>query len=136
MEPFTVGGKTAILNLAKNPAGFNQAISTVKEDKRTKNVLVAVNDMPSDGTDISWLWDTQFENLCDNSVKAVYVSGTRMHDVALRLKYAGVENVKAVEITQDTLKELIAKDGEVSYLIVNYTVLFGTESILKDLEDK
>ena len=136
MEPFTINGKTAILNLAKNPAGFNQAISTVKEDSRTKNVLVAVNDMPSDGTDISWLWDTQFEGLCDNNVKAVYVSGTRMHDVALRLKYAGVKSIKTIDINAETLKEFISNKGEVCYLLVNYTVLFGTESILKELEDK
>ena len=136
MEPFKINGKTAILNLAKNPAGFNQAISTVKEDNRTKNVLVAVNDMPSDGTDISWLWDTQFESLRDDSVKAVYVSGVRKHDTALRLKYAGIKNIKIIDINAETLKEFISESGEVCYLLVNYTVLFGTESLLKEMEDK
>lgn len=136
MEPFTIGGKAVILNLAKNPAGFNQALSAVSADNRTKNVLIAVNDAPSDGIDISWLWDTDFESLCKSDIKTVYVSGTRMYDVALRLKYAGVKNVKTVEINADTLKELTCQSGEVCYLLVNYTVLFGTQSILKELEDK
>ncbi len=134
MEPFVIDGKTVILNLAKNPAGFNQAISTVCADKRSKNVLIAVNDMASDGTDISWLWDTEFEKL--EGAKKVYVSGTRMYDVALRLKYAGFEDIKAIEITPDTLKELISGEAEVSYLLVNYTVLFDTQNILKNMEDK
>lgn len=136
MEPFTVGGKTVILNLAKNPAGFNQALSTINDDKRTKNVLIAVNDMPSDGTDISWLWDTQFESLCDENIKNVYVSGTRMYDTALRLKYAGVENTKLIEINADTLKEFIAESGDICYIVVNYTVLFAAQNILRELEDK
>ena len=37
-------GKPVILNLAKNPAGFNQAIQTVILDKRKKDVIVAIND--------------------------------------------------------------------------------------------
>ncbi|MBQ4543615.1 MAG: DUF1727 domain-containing protein, partial [Clostridia bacterium] len=56
METFDIGIET-VLNLAKNPAGFNQAISTVLSDKRKKNVIVAVNDKPSDGCDVSWLYD-------------------------------------------------------------------------------
>ena len=136
MEPFAIGGKNAILNLAKNPAGFNQALSATEADKRTKNVLIAVNDMPSDGTDISWLWDTNFESLACDNVKTVYVSGTRMDDVALRLKYAGVTNVKPIAITAETLKDFMSESGEVCYLLVNYTVLFETQKILKDLEGK
>ena len=134
MEPFVIDGKTVILNLAKNPAGFNQAISTVCRDKRSKNVLIAVNDMASDGTDISWLWDTEFEKL--DGVENVYVSGTRKYDVALRLKYAGFENIKDIEINADTLRELISGDAPVCYLLVNYTVLFDTQNILKSMEDK
>ena len=87
-------------------------------------------------TDISWLWDTQFENLCDESVKTVYVSGVRKHDTALRLKYAGIKNIKIIDITAETLKEFISEAGDVCYLLVNYTVLFGTESLLKEMEDK
>ncbi|MEG1880124.1 MAG: Mur ligase family protein, partial [Oscillospiraceae bacterium] len=40
-------GKPFILNLAKNPAGFNQAIQTVMLDKRKKDVIIAVNDCAS-----------------------------------------------------------------------------------------
>jgi len=136
MESFNILGKTVILNLAKNPAGFNQAISTVCMDKRSKNILIAVNDMASDGTDISWLWDVDFDKLKAANVNNIYVAGTRMYDAALRLKYAGFENVITTPINEDSLKDIISKESEVCYMLVNYTVLFDTQNILKTLEEK
>jgi len=136
MESFLIDGKEVVLNLAKNPAGFNQALETALWDKRSKTVLVAVNDMASDGTDISWLWDTEFEKLCSPSICEIYTSGTRRDDLALRLKYAGIENITHTDITADNIKKIVAGTGEVCYLIVNYTVLFETQSILKALEGK
>ena len=41
MEEFDLG-KPVILNLAKNPAGFNQAIQTVLQDERKKDIIVAI----------------------------------------------------------------------------------------------
>jgi len=134
MESFTIGGKEVILNLAKNPAGFNQAISTVCADKREKTVLVAVNAMASDGTDVSWLWDVDFEALKENGAEDIYVSGIRRDDLALRLKYAGFENINIIEINADTVKNIIDNSQGVCYMLVNYTVLFGTQTILKGLE--
>ena len=53
-------------------------------------MLVAINDKYADGTDVSWLWDADFERLAGRAAGAV-VSGTRAADMAVRLKYAGVE---------------------------------------------
>lgn len=136
METFYVNGKQIVLNLAKNPAGFNQAISTVMADNRTKDVLIAVNDAESDGQDVSWIWDVDFEKLNCDVVKSVCVSGVRKHDVAVRLKYADFKNVNTVDITADTIRDIAAGDGQVCYLLVNYTVLFGTQNILKTICDK
>ena len=136
MESFNVGGKQVILNLAKNPAGFNQAISTVVSDKRPKAVLIAVNDCPSDGIDVSWLWDVAFEKLQDADVRSLYVSGERRDELALRMKYAGFEDVKTVGISDTTLKSIAGSEGEVFYLLVNYTVLFSTQNILKTISKK
>lgn len=133
MESFNIGGKQVVLNLAKNPAGFNQAIATVSEDKREKDILIAVNDRPSDGMDISWLYDVDFEKLKEANVKSVFVSGERKHDTALRLKYAGLET-QMVDITAETIKKIAGGDGEVCYLLVNYTVLFATQEILKRID--
>ena len=134
MESFKINGKEVVLNLAKNPAGFNQAISTVCADKREKSVLVAINAAPSDGTDVSWLWDVDFEALKESGVKDIYVSGIRRDDLALRLKYAGFDSMNIIDINADTLKDMIDASPNVCYLLVDYTVLFGTQTILKGME--
>ena len=43
MEQFHIGNTDVILNLAKNPAGFNQNISAVMEDKREKDLIIVIN---------------------------------------------------------------------------------------------
>ena len=136
METFVINGKTVILNLSKNPAGFNQAISTLVSDHRCKDVILAVNDNPSDGCDISWLWDMDAENLRLANINTIYAGGMRKYDLATRLKYAGFENVIAKENNKETLLELISQGGEVCYVLVNYTELFKTQDILKSLERK
>ena len=49
MELFDIGGRHVVLNLAKNPAGFNQNISAVLEDKSPKDLIVVINDKAQDG---------------------------------------------------------------------------------------
>jgi len=133
MEPFTVDGKTVILNLAKNPAGFNQAIATLLTDKRKKDVMIALNDGPGDGLDISWIWDVDFEKLSDANLSSLTASGIRKDDLAVRLKYAGFEDILVRENNKKTLEEVVSYNGEVKYILVNYTAMFGTQTNLKSL---
>ncbi len=127
-------GKPFILNLAKNPAGFNQAIQTVMLDKRKKDVIVAVNDRASDGQDVSWLWDVDFEKLCDETLNTLTVSGERLYDLALRFQYA---DKKVDTVTPNMREALLActkTDAEVCYVLVNYTVLFPTQSTMLEMQ--
>jgi len=134
MEEFEIRGKKVILNLAKNPAGFNQAISTVMCDKRKKNVIVAVNDKPSDGRDISWIWDVDFEMLKNITVNRIYTSGIRHNDLEVRFKYADFNNVEDFDDIKTAILKALDEDCGVLYVLVNYTVLFSTQNILKSLE--
>lgn len=126
--------KPFILNLAKNPAGFNQAIQTVMLDKRKKDVIIAVNDCESDGRDISWLWDVDFDLLCDENLNSVSIAGMRRYDTALRFKYADIP----VTIVTDNIRQAIEHsrktDAEVCYVLVNYTVLFSTQTTMLEMK--
>lgn len=133
MEPFNVNGKTVILNLAKNPAGFNQAIATVLSDPKAKDVMIALNDGPGDGTDVSWIWDVDFEMLSEANLTSLTASGIRKDELALRLKYAGFDNVMVSDNNRQTLCDVISGDGEIAYILVNYTAMFGTQTNLKAL---
>lgn len=127
-------GKPVILNLAKNPAGFNQAIATVLQDSRKKDVIFAVNDAPSDGQDVSWLWDVDFDSIVHENLNTISISGIRKYDLALRFKYSDIN----VDYVSDDMKQLINNcletDAEVCYVLVNYTALFGTEKIMLEIK--
>lgn len=126
--------KPFILNLAKNPAGFNQAIQTVMLDKRKKDVIIAVNDRVNDGQDVSWIWDVDFEQLGDESVNSITVSGERLYDLALRFKYADIKVDGVTNNIKSAIKKYRKTDSEVCYVLVNYTVLFGTQTAMLEMQ--
>ncbi|MBQ4110717.1 MAG: DUF1727 domain-containing protein [Clostridia bacterium] len=134
MEKFDLG-KPVILNLAKNPAGFNQAIFTVLADDKKKDIIVAINDNPGDGKDVSWIWDVDFEKLSDCKVGKIAYLGIRKYDLEVRFKYADINKEgKVYNDLKTAIKEMLQKDGEILYLLVNYTVIFEAQNILKELE--
>ena len=74
--------------LVKNPAGFTQTVNYLKPLK-INNLIFVLNDNDADGKDVSWIWDAEI-NIGKN-VKNIYTFGIRSGDMALRLKYAGVD---------------------------------------------
>jgi len=134
MEEFVINGKQVVFNLAKNPAGFNQAISTVAGDKRRKNIIVVINDNAGDGKDVSWLWDVDFERFNSVNANKFFFSGIRRDDVAVRFKYAEIMNFDVLESIKEAVMEGLEEESEVLYVLVNYTALFTTHDILKGLE--
>ncbi len=133
MQEFDLG-KPFVLNLAKNPAGFNQAIETVMQDSRKKDVIIAVNDKPSDGTDVSWLWDVDFEKIADSSLNTLSVLGMRRYDLALRFKYSDVKVDIISEDMKFILERCMSTAADVCYVLVNYTMLFDTENTMNEIQ--
>ncbi|MPZ13835.1 MAG: DUF1727 domain-containing protein [Chloroflexi bacterium] len=84
-ERVHVGEGSIVLALVKNPVGFNQVLSWGFGSSSL--FVIAVNDLLADGTDVSWLWDVDFEPLA-GSVERIVCTGLRAQDMALRLKYA------------------------------------------------
>nr|WP_120492730.1 MurT ligase domain-containing protein [Corynebacterium lactis] len=80
------GEKHVRMLLAKNPAGWQEALSMV--DRTADAVVIAVNGHVADGEDLSWLWDVRFEDFDGMDVLA---SGERGTDLAVRLLYAGID---------------------------------------------
>lgn len=134
MEQIEIGNKPFILNLAKNPAGFNQAIQTVMLDKRKKDVIVAINATANDGKDLSWLWDVDFDKLKDETLNLLCTGGVRRHDLTLRFKYADIAVDHICENMEDALQHCLSTDAEVCYVLVNYSVLFGTQETMLNMQ--
>ena len=92
MEKFDLEGRPGRMMLVKNPAGCNQVMRYLAALPDEAMFVVCLNDNDADGTDISWIWDADFERLSTmgERLDQVLVSGIRAEDMLLRLKYAGV----------------------------------------------
>jgi UDP-N-acetylmuramyl tripeptide synthase len=107
-----LGQHTARVLLAKNPAGWQEALSMV--DKHGAGVVIAVNGQVPDGEDLSWLWDVRFEHFDDTAVVA---AGERGTDLAVRLGYAGVGHT----LVHDTMEAIASCPPGHVEVIANYT---------------
>lgn len=125
--------KPLILTLSKNPAGFNQAIATVNNDERKKDVIISVNDQAGDGRDVSWLWGVDFDKLHNENLNTLSTTGSRLWDVALRFKYADIIPDLVTTDVKEIVKKALDSDSEIVYLIANYTALYEAEKVLNDL---
>ena len=132
MQEFKLN-KSVILNLSKNPAGFNQAIEAINQDKRKKDVIIAVNDAVSDGRDISWFWDVEFDKVKNENLNELILSGLRVWDLGLRFKYEDITPDLMTQSMNEAIDRALKSDSEVVYAIVNYTALFPTETILNSI---
>ena len=135
-EIFHVGEKRrqkVLLNLAKNPAGFNQNISAMLQDRTPKDLIIAINDNAQDGRDVSWLWDVDFDRLADETIRSITVSGLRALDMQLRLKYAEIGSERAPDV-EKAIDERLADGCENLYVLVNYTALYEAHKYLEGMQ--
>ncbi|MFB0919322.1 MAG: MurT ligase domain-containing protein [Oscillospiraceae bacterium] len=126
MEEFDLGGHSARIILVKNPAGCNQVLNYL-EGLSDKTVFVCcLNDNSADGKDVSWIWDANFEKLSEMSelIPEIYVSGIRSGDMAVRLKYAGIdENKLRVFDDYDELIDAMKKQSLPVIIMPTYTAM-------------
>jgi len=107
-----IGAHEARILLAKNPAGWQEALSMV--DKHAAGVVISVNGQIPDGEDLSWLWDVRFEHFEETAVVA---AGERGTDLAVRLGYAGVEHT----LVHDTVAAIASCPPGRVEVVANYT---------------
>lgn len=126
LQEYEICGRHVLLNLAKNPTGFNQNLKIVAQDEGPKAVAFFVNDKEGDGRDISWIWDIDFEELAEQGNCVVFAGGIRRNDLQVRLKYAGVP-ARLVDGIKDVFEALPGVEGLPAdagvYAIANYTAL-------------
>ena len=123
-EKRIINGHKTLIQLIKNPTGASEVLKTVDLNS---NIIVAINDNYADGRDISWLWDSDFEQLKD-AQKLVITSGIRAKDMAVRLKYAGIpqEKIQVVEDIKSAIEIASSSDNmEDITILPSYTALLS-----------
>jgi UDP-N-acetylmuramyl tripeptide synthase len=140
LERVDYAGRSLTLALAKNPVGFNEVLRTITAAPLTGPLAVGINDLDADGRDVSWLWDVDFEVLEDERhTGTILAIGIRGHDLAVRLKYAGVPETRidaraAGQPLAAALDHVIAatSEGDRVFLLLTYTALLQLRQSLAD----
>jgi UDP-N-acetylmuramyl tripeptide synthase len=134
LERIQVEDRQLFLALVKNPVGFTEVLRTVLASEGRRTLLIAINDLFADGTDVSWLWDVEFERLAGR-VNVAVCSGLRAEDMAVRLKYAGVEPER-IKVERDPRRAIelalsAAEPEETIYALPTYTAMLALREVLR-----
>jgi UDP-N-acetylmuramyl tripeptide synthase len=135
-ETVTVDGRETRILLVKNPAGANEVLRTLALEPGSHDLLGVLNDNTADGHDVSWIWDADFELLAGR-VRVATCSGTRAPELALRLKYAGIEPER-IRVIGDLPRALasaaaerVDTDGDAPlYALPTYTAMLALRELL------
>ena len=123
-EELTIDNKHIRILLSKNPVGMNETIRAVKDIQqqgKASVTLLVLNDRIPDGTDVSWIWVVDTEQLVQQGGTFI-VSGDRTYDMALRLQYSGES------LTESAFKLIV--EADLSQAINQALNLTSTEETL------
>src|SRR4051794_8235278 len=129
-ETLDLGRPTSIL-LVKNPAGANEVLRTLALEGADLDLLGVLNDRTADGRDVSWVWDADWELLVGR-VRRFTASGTRAAELALRMKYAGLdpERIHVVDGLEQGLDDALAHGDGPLYVVPTYPALLELRDLL------
>ena len=133
-ESLRIENKEVKIILVKNPAGYNEAINTVMLENQSITVGFLLNDNYADGTDVSWIWDVNFEQLSTLNISSILVGGIRAYDMAIRLKIAGMNESDFILCENyDTLLSSIKNtESDKVYLLCTYTAMTSFRKYLHE----
>jgi UDP-N-acetylmuramyl tripeptide synthase len=131
-ERISVGDKSLLMLLVKNPAGANEAVRTLVAEEPPPLAVIALNDDIADGRDVSWIWDVDFEPLLEGLDRLI-ATGTRAEELALRAKYGSldtdkIEVVRSLGEALDRGLELTEPGGEL-VVLPTYTAMLALRKI-------
>ena len=133
MEQFKLGKAGTRMMLVKNPAGCNQVIEFLENIKEKFILVVCLNDRGADGTDVSWIWDADFEGLTSlgGYLDRVIVSGDRAGDMRVRIKYAGIpdEHISMQRNYEELVKWIEQQDMPV-FIMPTYTAMLELRQVV------
>ncbi len=132
-QTLMIDGRELSILLIKNPAGANEVLRTLALEDGPLDLLGVLNDGVADGRDVSWIWDADLE-LLDGRVRRVTCAGTRAAELALRVRYAGIEpeRIKVVPALPTALDAALADGTGRLYALPTYTALLALQDLLAD----
>ena len=125
VEALPGGGSAVTMKTPEGTVSFDLALPA----------LYNVCNAAADGTDVSWIWDADYESLlAARRYASIGVYGVRAQDMRLRLKYAGADDAAiTVYDTADDLAAAVQKAGKPVVVLPNYTSMLTVRDKLSEL---
>ena len=138
-----VGGVEILSNTLKgqNPVACSRVCRFAADEKGNKAIffmLDDINDARSSSENMYWIYESDFENLNNDSIKRFYVAGRRAQDMRYRLLLAGIpdEKITAFQNERDIV-EHIDFNGIDKLVILFDLYLYGLQKEIRaELEKK
>ena len=82
----------------ENNLSYKQSLDYIMHQKGDKTIILGFDSSSRryKENDISWIWDIDFEELNDNSIKNIILIGKFCNDMLLRMEYAGIKKDKLI----------------------------------------
>ena len=134
---FDINGRNGTFMTCKheNSTAYNQAISYLTRQNPCDFVII-VDEISRKyyTSDASWLWDIDFEKLIAENIKRVILVGKYKYHLALRMKYAGLEN-KTILTDFNEMIKTIDNSPDKSDIFIS-TCFSDKAKFLKELSNK
>lgn len=131
-EEVLVEGKKALLNLVKNPVGFNQILDIIALDPQPYTLVTLMNNQHADGTDISWIWDVDLEKAQDFPIHSIISGGDKAEDMTKRLVVAGFDPdlIQEAQDMQAVLQAIQNSKDQRIHVLATYTAMLNLREAL------
>lgn len=130
--------RQAQIRLVKNPVGLSLGLEAMASDSAITGLCIMVNNKESDGQDISWLQEVNYQPLlgCQDRLDFILLSGSRAEDLSKVLKAQGckadlLQVEPQVGEAWTKLQDLL-KEGSKLMVLPNYTTMWELQAILKE----
>ena len=124
---FTLGNRKGTLVTSKheNSISYNQSLKLAASDKDKCDVLIIVDAVSRKyfTSDVSWLWDINFDLLKSDNVKNIVLAGTYCNDLATRFSFSKVDRnkIKVIKDIEEAVDYLDNDRKEKIYVITCFS---------------
>jgi len=138
----TVNGTNIILQLAKgmNPIACSRAFDFVRREPGRKAVILLLDDLhdaQNSSENSTWIYDTDYEFLNEESIEQVIVAGARYMDSKVRLEIAGVPPEKIVAMRRELeVVEAVKADVDSIFVLHDLYAIALANEVKEKLEEK
>lgn len=121
-------------NKCENATTYNQSMLYTLNDKSLKTIVIGWQEISRRylWDELSWLYDVEFEVFNNQNIDKIIVAGPQKYDLAVRLKYAGIDEkkIKPYKNLYEAKDEIVNSKGSI-YAILNFDYLHDFNNIME-----